>query len=117
MSRLNHKKNHIPIDDDNFDLNFSTSKNILETYEKKFDKESYKVKDLSKVASWTAGAPSTKTWRDLKTNTSSTKKLQRKCAKLQQSCNNVEELILHLDYNVTVSHTNNTSLVTLYEAQ
>ena len=51
MSRLNHKKNHIPIDDDNFGLNFST-KNILETYEqKKFGKESYKVKDLSKVAS------------------------------------------------------------------
>ena len=29
MSRLNHKKNNIPIDDDNFGLNFST-KNILE---------------------------------------------------------------------------------------
>ena len=45
------------------------------------------------------------------------KKLQQKCAKLQQSCNNVEELILHLDYNVTVSHRSNTSLVTLQEAQ
>ena len=48
MSRLNHKKNHIPIDDDNFGLNFST-KNILEN--KMFGKESYKVKDLSKVVS------------------------------------------------------------------
>ena len=28
---------------------------------------------------------------------------------MKQSCYNVEELILHLDYNVTVSHTDNIS--------
>ena len=81
MSRFSHKKNHIPINDDNFNLNFSTSKNILETYEKKFSKESYKVKDLLKVVSWMAGTQSTKTWRDLKTNTSSPKKIATKMCK------------------------------------
>ena len=49
MSRLNHKKNHIPIDDDNFDLNFSTTKNILETYEKSSVKKVTKLKICRKL--------------------------------------------------------------------